>query len=153
VEEPDELLLLWLEAGAPRHRKLRVDLPIATGAPLELPLARVDPKRGAAGLEAGVRQLEQIRQYLYQQLASLGEEPSSAFLFWHAFERAPWSIPRESAKVALGDHPKWKEILAHVYTPCEDLLLLLDPGGAAPIRRLARDVARLVPPPRASKLW
>jgi hypothetical protein len=136
-DDPDSLGLVWKEG----HETLTESLVVARGEePSEPPESLPIPpftrpfKMDDAWIDGVGTMIEGLQQQAYDHVRGIGDVPNAYMLFWRLFEGSPTMIVREGAKAALGKHKKWREILGHVYTPCEDVMALVEISGRELVR-------------------
>lgn len=132
VEEPDELCFVWKDNGGAHAEKLRVGrdeheppTPIALD-PFTAPAFKAPDDAWIGALADTIGALQaQVRA----AIVASEDDPRAYMIFWALLTARPVLFPREGAKAALGNHPRWKEILGHVYMPHDDVLVLGEING------------------------
>jgi hypothetical protein len=135
-EDSDSLGLVWKDGDLTRATQLVVSRGNDPPKPTSIPPFTRPFKIDEAWLDGASTMIWGLQQQVYEGVQGVGDVASEYMLFWSLFEGSPTLIVREAAKAALGKHEQWKEILGHVYTPCEDVMMLVEITG----RGLARFV-------------
>ena len=137
-EDPDNLALLWWEGDAPRTAQLVVSRGAEPPKPTGIPPFTRPFKIDEAWIDGASTMIWGLQQQVYDHVQQIGDVANAYLLYWSLFEGSPTLIVREAARAALGKHKQWREILAHIYTPCEDVMALVEISG--------RGIARFVRP-------
>jgi len=130
IDDEDELALVAIVDNVPWAEKLRVDRGAGRGpaTPTKIP-----PFSKATVDDELIRRIADTIGSLQEQVRShvqvISDEPGAFMIFWSIFDASPVLIVREAAKATLGDHPMWKQMLPHIYTPCDDVLVLAEMNG------------------------
>jgi hypothetical protein len=130
IDEPDELCLVWKGDDVLGAHKLRVGRGAEDPArPMALPPFTPPAKVDAGWLDGVAGTIAGLQERACEMIAATADEPGEFMIFWPLLSASPTLIVREGAKATLGKHRRWKEILCHVYTPCADVLALVELNG------------------------